>query len=136
MPGMMEPSKNLPFSRRLGFALKGLALAVASEKSLRIQIAAVPALMLLLAVQRVEAVWWAITSLACSTVLAAELFNTALERLCDHLHPERHPGIGAVKDCAAAAVLLACLGAVAVGTALVLHVYHRGIVLWAHTPAL
>ena len=36
----------------------------------------------------------------------AEMFNTALEHLVDHLHPEIHPRIGVVKDCAAAGVLM------------------------------
>ncbi|MGF6732020.1 diacylglycerol kinase [Paraburkholderia youngii] len=48
-------------------------------------------------------------------VMAAELFNTALERLADHLHSDQHPAIGAVKDCAAAAVMFVCAGAALVG---------------------
>jgi len=39
-------------------------------------------------------------------VLAAELFNTAIEELCDYVQPERAPQIGAAKDIAAAAVSL------------------------------
>jgi len=62
--------------------------------------------------------WWALVMLASAGVLAAELFNTAIEHLADHLHPEVHPSIRVVKDCAAAAVLVAVLGAVAVGIAL------------------
>ena len=31
-------------------------------------------------------------------MLAAEFLNTAIEKLCDHLHPGRHPRIGIVKD--------------------------------------
>jgi undecaprenol kinase len=52
-------------------------------------------------------------------VLGAELFNTAIEHLADHLHPDLHPEIRIVKDCAAAAVLCAALGAVGVAVALV-----------------
>ncbi|MSQ79306.1 MAG: diacylglycerol kinase family protein [Flavobacteriaceae bacterium] len=48
-------------------------------------------------------------------VLAAELFNTATEKLCDHLHPEKHPNIGKVKDLAAGAVLLLSIGSAIVG---------------------
>lgn len=59
--------------------------------------------------------------LASAGVLAAEMFNTALEHLVDHLHPEIHPRIGVVKDCAAAGVLIASMGAVAVMVALVVH---------------
>ena len=65
--------------------------------------------------------WWALVMLASAGVLAAEMFNTALEHLVDHLHPETHPRIGVVKDCAAAGVLIASLGAVAVMVALVVH---------------
>jgi diacylglycerol kinase (ATP) len=65
--------------------------------------------------------WWALVLMASFLVIAAELFNTALEHLADHLHPDEHPQIGRVKDCAAAAVLMTVCGAVAVGIALVVH---------------
>ncbi|KQP31857.1 diacylglycerol kinase [Methylobacterium sp. Leaf104] len=35
-------------------------------------------------------------------MLAAEFLNTAVEKLCDHLHPGQHPRIGIVKDLASA----------------------------------
>lgn len=69
--------------------------------------------------------WWAAVMLASAGVLAAELFNTALEALADHLHPEQHPQIRIVKDCAAAGVLIAALGAVAVAIALAVHLLRR-----------
>ena len=69
--------------------------------------------------------WWALVMLASAGVLAAEMFNTAVEHLVDHLHPEIHPRIGVVKDCAAAGVLIASLGAVAVMVALVIHLLGR-----------
>jgi diacylglycerol kinase (ATP) len=40
-------------------------------------------------------------------MLAAEFLNTAIEKLCDHLHPDRHPRIGTVKDLASAGTFLA-----------------------------
>jgi diacylglycerol kinase (ATP) len=58
-------------------------------------------------------------------VISAELFNTALEHLADHLHPEIHPQIRVVKDCAAAAVLITACAAVAVGIALIVHLMSR-----------
>jgi diacylglycerol kinase (ATP) len=42
-------------------------------------------------------------------LLAVELLNTAIERLCDRLHPERDPAIGYVKDLGSAAVLAAIM---------------------------
>lgn len=80
---------------------------------------------LALLVLRPGALWWAAVMLASAGVLAAELFNTALEALADHLHPEQHPRIRTVKDCAAAGVLIAALGAVAVAISLVVHLLRR-----------
>jgi len=116
----MSVHKNQSFRARLGFALAGLRHAVASERSLRLQLYGLAAVLLALLVLRPAALWWALVLLAAATVLAAELLNTALERLADHLHPQQHPGIRLAKDCAAAAVLMAALGALAVGAALVL----------------
>ena len=58
---------------------------------------------------------WCAVALSCGAVLAAEALNSAFEAALDVLHPERHSGIGAAKDMAAAAVLLAALGALAAG---------------------
>ena len=57
-------------------------------------------------------VWWALIGVMVTLLLAAELFNSAIENLADHLHPERHPRIGLVKDIAAGAVLVLGIGAV------------------------
>jgi diacylglycerol kinase (ATP) len=37
-------------------------------------------------------------------VLAVEFLNTAIERLCNHLHPEKHEAIKVTKDLASAGV--------------------------------
>ena len=44
-------------------------------------------------------------------VLAAELFNTAIEAIVDLASPERHPLAGKAKDCGSAAVALSAVGA-------------------------
>jgi undecaprenol kinase len=115
------PHKNQPLSVRLRFALKGLAHGLRSEASLQFQAGAAAAALVALAVLRPPAMWWALVLGACAAVLAAELFNTAIEHLADELHPNDSPGMRIVKDCAAAAVLITTLGALAVGAALVVH---------------
>lgn len=116
---MSTAHKNLPFAKRLGFALAGLAHAVRGERSLQIQLAVLLGVLAVMAYLRPPALWWALVSLAAALVLAAELFNTAIEHLADHVHPELHPQIRLVKDCAAAAVLCAAVGAVGVAVAFV-----------------
>ncbi len=63
--------------------------------------------------------------LSSAVVIAAELFNTALEGLADALHPHDHPAIRIAKDCAAAGVLVTVLGALTVALALALHLLGR-----------
>lgn len=104
--------KNLPFGKRLGFALRGIREAWRNEASFRFQASVAPLVFVALGVARASAEWWAILGLAVGSVLAAELLNTALERVVDRLHPERHPEIEAAKDCAAGAVLVLSMASV------------------------
>lgn len=112
--------KGLPFHRRVVFALHGLTLAFRRERSFRAHVLAAAALILLLLLTRPAAVWWAILALTAALVLVAELLNSALEALIDHLHPDEHPEVGAAKDIAAGAVLVASGIALAVGVAFML----------------
>jgi len=110
--------KNQPFMLRLGFALRGLAHGLSRGASLKVQVAAAVAALLALIALRPAPLWWALVLSACAAVLSAELLNTAIEQLADALHPHDSAAIRIVKDCAAAAVLVAVLGALAVGAAL------------------
>jgi diacylglycerol kinase (ATP) len=110
--------KNRSFPARLRYAVNGIAHALSAERSLQFQAGALLAALVGLAVLRPRPVWWALVLLAGALVLAAELMNTALEELADHLNPEEHPRIRLVKDCAAGAVLVTVLGALGVALAL------------------
>jgi undecaprenol kinase len=116
---MTSARKNLSFARRMGFAWSGLRHAARVERSLQIQLVSLAVVVLGLAYLRPPPLWWGLASLCAAGVVAAELFNTAIEHLADHLHPELHPQIRIVKDCAAAAVLCAALGTVGVAVAFV-----------------
>ena len=113
--------KHQRFLARLGFALHGISHALRSEASLQFQAAMGALASLLLLLLRPAPVWWALVLLSAAAVLAAELFNTAIEQLADELHPHDSPGMRTVKDCAAAAVLVSVLGALAVAMALLVH---------------
>jgi undecaprenol kinase len=106
--------KNQPFRSRLRFALAGIAHALTRENSFRFQVLCAVVVLIGAAFLKPTPTWWAILLLTVMVVLAAELFNTALEELADHLHPDQHPRIKVVKDCAAGAVLLTSIGAVCV----------------------
>lgn len=111
--------KNQVLVRRLGFALAGIREAWRRENSFKTQVIAAAAVLGALAWLRPAPLWWVIAGLTVGLVLAAEIFNTAVEGLADHLHPEQHPAIRVVKDCAAGAVLVASIAALAVAAAFV-----------------
>jgi undecaprenol kinase len=112
-----ENMKGQSFIKRMGFALQGLRLALQREISLRTHLSVAAAVLLVLLFMRPAALWWAILALAVGLVLVTELLNSALETLIDRLHPEAHPEIGAAKDMAAGAVLVASVIAIVVGAA-------------------
>ncbi|MGV3696964.1 diacylglycerol kinase family protein [Flavobacterium sp.] len=58
---------------------------------------------------------WMLQILATGLVLAIEGLNTAVEKICDFVHPDYHEKIGFIKDIAGGAVLFAAIAAVAVG---------------------
>lgn len=61
---------------------------------------------------------WAVLLLTMGLVPALEAVNTSVERLADKVSSEHDENIKRCKDCAAAAVLIAAIAAVAVGIAL------------------
>jgi len=105
------------FLDRLGYAWAGLRAAWRMEKSLRTHALAAAGVLATLLITRAPGVWWAVVALTVALVLATELLNTALETLCDHLHPQRHEAIKLTKDIAAGAVLVSSLAALLVGAA-------------------
>ncbi len=53
--------------------------------------------------------------IVCFGVLAAEIFNTAIEKICDIIRPEFDTRIGFIKDIAAGAVLLITIVSIIAG---------------------
>ncbi len=103
------------FLSSFGFAFKGLAYAFKTQLNFRVHCIAlilVIGLGLFFKLDKGEWLWIAV---AVVMVLSAELINTALEVLVDLVSPQIHPKAGAIKDLAAAAVLVAAMGAVVIG---------------------
>jgi diacylglycerol kinase (ATP) len=102
-------------SRSFGHAVRGLCDVLASQPNARVHLAAtigVGAAGIACGLGRLE---WCLISLAVASVWSAEALNTALERACDAACPARDPRIGRAKDAAAAAVLIAAVGAALIG---------------------
>lgn len=117
--------KNQPFVRRLGYAVKGIRVAFATEASFRTQSLFAGAAALLLLIVRPAPIWWSLILMTTASVLAAELINTSLEQIVDRLHPEQHPMIARAKDCAAGAVLILSFASLGVAAAMLYDSFMR-----------
>ena len=98
-----------------GYAVRGVWAALRSEVHLRFHAGATVVVIGLGFYYGIARVEWALVALAVAGVWTAELVNTAIEALTDLASPAYHPLAGKAKDVAAGAVLLAALGALAVG---------------------
>jgi diacylglycerol kinase (ATP) len=96
-------------------AARGLAWALSTQANLRVHLLAGVVVLVAALVFRFTAIEFALLFVCIAIVFAAELVNTALEVLIDHVWPERNPVVGRAKDVAAAAVLLAAIGTAVVG---------------------
>jgi diacylglycerol kinase (ATP) len=98
-----------------GHAFRGVGSALRSELHLQFHAVATAIVLGLGLYVKLTLTDWALVVLAVASVWAAELFNTAIETLTNLVSPDYHPLAGKAKDVAAGAVLLAALGALAVG---------------------
>ncbi len=97
------------------FATQGLWYALKSQRNLRIHLGAGLAALALAGWLRVGATEWLIVCLTVTLVLMTELLNTAVEVLVDCISREHRQELMRIKDVAAGAVLLSCVGAIIVG---------------------
>lgn len=96
-------------------AFRGLLDVLARQRNARFHLVATAVVVTVFALLGVSLLEWAVLALCIAAVWAAEALNTALEHLADRVSPRPHPLVGRCKDAAAAAVLLASLGAAAAG---------------------
>ncbi len=106
------------FIRSFGYALQGLGHCIRRERNMRVHLSAAALVLAFSACYGLERAQYGLLVLAIGLVMAAEAFNTAIERAVDLAAKERRLLAGQAKDCAAAGVLLAAVTAVFVGWAL------------------
>jgi diacylglycerol kinase len=96
-------------------AFRGIGLGMRGQSSFRVHLVMATAVVLLAAVLRVGLIEWCLLILCIAAVLAAELFNSAIERLAREVDRNHNPAVGAALDIASGAVLVAALGSAAIG---------------------
>lgn len=106
--------------KSFSFAWNGLKICFASETNFRIHVFAALVAILFGAGLNISVVEWLVILFCIAFVITMEMINTAMEKLCDVVHVDIHPGIKAVKDIAAGAVLLSACCSLIAGTVIFL----------------
>ncbi|WP_164972729.1 diacylglycerol kinase family protein [Lacibacter luteus] len=104
--------------RSFYYAISGLMYALRREYNLRLHAGSAAAVCIAGLFLHISKTEWLLVVAAVAAVIAAELINTAIEVLCNHVTPEHHPAIKQVKDISAAAVLVVS-GAAAITGAII-----------------
>ena len=98
-----------------GYAFQGLKIAFREEANFRIHMLGLFLVIIAGVYFNISRADWVILMLTSATVIITELLNTAIENVCDFIHPDQNAAIGRIKDICAAAVLVSALFAIAVG---------------------
>lgn len=101
--------------RRFRDAFRGMVIGMHGQASFGVHLPAALLVVAAAAWLQVQLVDWCLLLLCIASVLAAELFNSALESLAKAVNREHNPRLGDALDIASGAVLVAALGAMAVG---------------------
>ena len=114
--GIMEGIKMRAFLNSFAYALRGIYIAVKTERNFKVHIIAMCLAIALAAYLKLSVPEWGLIIFSIGFVLCAELFNTAVERLGDKMASgERNAAIRNIKDLSAAAVIISALTALTIG---------------------
>lgn len=97
------------------FAFKGALFCMRTERNFRIHLAVAFYVLIASIVTQLNETEWILVLICIGAVTGAEIFNTAIEKLCDALHPSWNRGIGLVKDMTAGAVFMFAISSAAIG---------------------
>ena len=101
--------------RSLKFAIKGAWLLITTEHSIMVQVFIGISVSILGWILDISSLEWILQIFAIGMVLVAESLNTAIEKLCDFIHPDFHKKIGFIKDISAGGVTFAAISAILIG---------------------
>ncbi|WP_288447322.1 diacylglycerol kinase family protein [uncultured Chryseobacterium sp.] len=113
-------------------AFRGVFMMIKTERNFQIELLAFLINLFFIFYFRLHYSDAALVLMASFAVLSAEIFNTAVEKICDIVQPDFDKRIGLIKDIAAGAVVLTAIAAVIVG----ILVYGKYVVRFMETVKL
>ena len=121
------PSPDRSWARKFRDAFRGMRAGIRGQSSFRAHFFAAGAVAVAAAALGASLTEWCLLLLCVTMVLAAEMFNSALELMAKAITGKSDSHLGNSLDIGSAAVLLASMGAAIVGTAVL--VRRLGILL-------
>ena len=103
------------FFKSFTYAFNGLKFCFKNELNFKVQLLiaiSTIGLGLFFSLTKIE---WCLILFCIGIVLSAELFNTAIETICNKIEPNYHPTIKIIKDVSAAAVLILAIVSAVIG---------------------
>jgi len=101
--------------RSFGFAFEGISAFFRTQHNAIVHACATIVIIPLAAYCNISSAKWMALLIAIALVWMAELFNTAIEKVCDMVSPQRSAQVKFIKDVSAAAVLIAAILAFIIG---------------------
>ncbi|MFL9835288.1 diacylglycerol kinase [Chryseobacterium terrae] len=96
-------------------AFRGIFFMLRSERNFQLEVFALLINIFLIFYLKLSNIDIVLVLIVSCGVLAAEIFNTAIEKICDIIHPDFDKRIGFIKDISAGAVTLMAILSVIVG---------------------
>lgn len=110
-----KPSFFISRIKSIGYAFRGAYYLIRTEASVKVQFFIAIAITMAGFYFNLSTAEWITQILTISLIMAFEGINTAIEEICDFIHPEHHQKIGLIKDVSAGAVFIFAIAAVVVG---------------------
>ena len=97
------------------YALQGIFTSLKTERNMKIHIIIMILVIIVGIILKINKIEWIICVLMFATVIAGELFNTAIETIVDMVMPQKNEKAKIAKDISAGAVLVLATGAAIIG---------------------
>jgi diacylglycerol kinase len=97
------------------FALQGIKQFISRDRNGKIQIVFGAIAIILGFTVSLTSFQWILVLFCIGLVISLEMINSAIERYCDLVTTDFHPGIKTIKDVAAGAVLMASITSLIIG---------------------
>jgi diacylglycerol kinase len=103
------------FFNAVVFALQGIKQFISRDRNGKIQIVMGVTAIILGFTVSLSSFQWLLVLFCIGLVISLEMINSAIERYCDLVTTDFHPGIKVIKDVAAGAVLVASIMSLIIG---------------------